>query len=141
MKSLLSFCFLLLFSPLFAQNADDVLGLWLVQDKDAYIRIYERDGKYFGRVTWIEEPYDENGKPVTDPDGNPIFEMEIMKDFVFEDDEWVDGTVYDAELGKTYYGSMELENYDTLNLRGSLDSFGLFGRTETWTRLEERGNK
>jgi uncharacterized protein (DUF2147 family) len=141
MKPLLSICFFLLFSPLVAQNADDVLGLWLVQDKDAYIRIYEKDGKYFGKVTWIAEPYDENGNPVSDSDGNPILEMEIMKGFVFEDNEWVDGTVYDAEMGKTYYGSMEMENNNTLNLRGSLDSFGLIGRTETWTRLEERGNK
>ena len=67
--------------------------------------------------------------------------MELMKGFVFEDDEWVDGTVYDAETGKTYYGSMELENSNTLNLRGSLDSFGLIGRTETWTRVNERGNE
>ncbi|MGB6037350.1 MAG: DUF2147 domain-containing protein [Cryomorphaceae bacterium] len=141
MKSLLSVCFLLSFCPLFAQNADDIQGLWLVEDKDAYIRIYEKRGKYFGKVTWIEEPYDENGKPVTDPEGNPILEMEIMKDFVFEEDEWVDGTVYDAETGKTYYGSMELENHNTLNLRGSLDSFGLIGRSETWTRLKERGDK
>jgi len=141
MKSFLSVCFFLHCAPLFAQNPDDVTGLWLVQDKDARIRIYEKEGKYFGKVTWIEEPYDENGNPVSAPNGNPVLEMELMKGFVFEDDEWVDGTVYDAETGKTYYGSMELENSNTLNLRGSLDSFGLIGRTETWTRVNERGNE
>ncbi|MCZ4408462.1 DUF2147 domain-containing protein [Cryomorphaceae bacterium 1068] len=141
MKSLLSLVFAFAFSTLFAQSADDVLGLWLVQDKDAYVRIFKKDGKYFGRVTWLEEPYDENGKPITDPNGEPILEMEVVSGFVFEEDEWVDGTVYDAEIGKTYHGSMEMEDHDTLNLRGSLDSFGLLGRTETWTRLKERGNK
>jgi len=138
MKSLLSLGLVLLSTTLFAQNADDVLGLWLVQDKDAYVRIYEEDGSYFGKVTWLEEPYNENGNPITDPDGKPILEMVIMKDFVFEDEEWVDGTVYDAELGKTYYGSMELDDYNTLKLRGSIDSFGLLGRNESWTRLDER---
>ncbi|MFT4771755.1 MAG: hypothetical protein ACJAZC_000301 [Cryomorphaceae bacterium] len=138
MKSLFSLGLVLLSTTLFAQNADDVIGLWLVQDRDAYVRIYEEDGSYFGKVNWLEEPYNKNGNPITDPDGKPIFEMVIMKDFVFEDEEWVDGTVYDAELGKTYYGSMELDDYNTLKLRGSLDSFGLLGRNETWTRLDER---
>jgi uncharacterized protein (DUF2147 family) len=141
MKTLFSLVFAFTFSTLFAQNANDLIGLWLVQDKDAYVRIYEKEGKYFGQVTWIEEAYDKNGDPVSDPDGNPILEMVIMKDFVFHKDEWVDGTVYDAEEGKTYYGSIEMTDHDTLNLRGSLDSFGLLGRTEIWTRLQERGNK
>jgi uncharacterized protein (DUF2147 family) len=102
MRSLFSLGLLLLSTTLYAQNADDILGLWLVQDQDAYIRIYEEDNSYFGKVTWIEQPYDKNGEPVTDPDGKPILEMDVMKDFVFEDDEWVDGTIYDAEFGKTY---------------------------------------
>ena len=138
MKPLFSLGLVLLSTTLFAQKADDVIGLWLVQDKDAYVRIYEEDGSYFGKVNWLEEPYNINGNPITDPDGKPTVEMVIMKDFVFEDEEWVDGTVYDAELGKTYYGSMELDDYNTLKLRGSLDSFGLLGRNETWTRLDER---
>jgi uncharacterized protein (DUF2147 family) len=141
MRSLFILGLLLLSTTLYAQNADDILGLWLVQDQDAYIRIYEEDNSYFGKVTWIEQPYDKNGEPVTDPDGKPILEMDVMKDFVFEDDEWVDGTIYDAEFGKTYYGSIEMEDFNTLKLRGSLDSFGLLGRNETWTRLDEHGRR
>ncbi|MEM9052752.1 MAG: DUF2147 domain-containing protein [Bacteroidota bacterium] len=122
-----------------AQSSKDVEGVWLVASKDAYIEIYEKQGKFFGKITWLEEPYDENGNPQTDDNGDEILHMEIMKNFVFEDDEWVDGSIYDAETGKTYYGSMELESNDKLKLRGSIDSFGLLGRTETWTRIEKKG--
>lgn len=141
MKMVFSIVLFVLSASLFAQKASDVEGLWLVEDKDAYIRIFEKDQKYFGIVNWLENPYDDNGNPVSDPDGKPILEMEIMKDFAFEDGEWVDGTVYDAENGKTYYGSMEMSDMNTIKLRGSLDSFGLLGRSETWTRLNEKRDK
>ncbi|HKK39776.1 MAG TPA: DUF2147 domain-containing protein [Cryomorphaceae bacterium] len=138
MKSLLIFGLTLLSTGLWAQKADDIVGLWLVESKDAYIRIFEKNDLYFGKVTWIEEPYDEEGKPRTDPDGEPVLDMEIMKNFEFDGEEWIDGTVYDAKEGKTYYGSIEMEDKNTLKLRGSVDSFGILGRTETWTRLEEK---
>lgn len=120
------------------QNPNAIEGVWMVESEDAYIKIFEDDGKFFGRVTWLKEPYDENGDPITDDDGNPIQDMVIMKDFIYEDGKWVDGTLYDAEEGKTYYGSMELDGREKLKLRGSLDSFGLIGRTETWTRMNQR---
>jgi len=141
MKLVFSIVLFVLSASLFAQKAADVEGLWLVEDEDAYIRIFEKDEKYYGVVNWLENPYDDDGNPVSDPDGKPILEMEIMKDFAFEDGEWVDGTVYDAENGKTYYGSMEMSDINTIKLRGSLDSFGLLGRSETWTRLNEKRDK
>jgi uncharacterized protein (DUF2147 family) len=123
-------------TALLAQSANDIEGTWLTEEKTAYIKIYEKDNKFFGKVTWLEEPYDEDGNPKTDPDGKPVLHMEIMKNFIFEDDEWVDGTIYDAKSGKTYHGSIEMDGSDKLDLRGSVDSFGLIGRTETWTRVE-----
>jgi len=138
MKTMMTFIAITLATAIMGQSADDVTGVWMVQDEDAYIKIFEKDGKYFGEVTWLKDPYDENGNPRTDPDGNKIKGMTIMKDFVFDEDEWVDGTVYDAEKGDTYHGSMKLQGNDKLKLRGSLDSFGLIGRTETWTRMQQR---
>jgi len=138
MKPVILLSFTFLSTTLLAQKADDILGTWLTEDKTAYIKIFEKDNEYFGKVTWLEEPYDEDGNPTTDPDGKPVLHMVIIKNFVFEDDEWVDGTVYDAKSGKTYYGSMELDGINELDLRGSLDSFGLMGRTETWMRIEEK---
>lgn len=138
MKALFSLIIIAISSTVLAQHPNDITGLWLVQSEDAYIRIYEIENKFFGKIAWLEEPYGKDGETKTDADGTPLLEMEIMQNFKFDDGEWVDGTVYDAENGKTYYGSIEMENSNTLNLRGSLDSFGLLGRTETWTRLDEK---
>jgi uncharacterized protein (DUF2147 family) len=121
-----------------AQDKDAIIGVWLSENEDAYIKIYEKEGSFWGRVTWLEEPYDENGEPVTDPEGNPIDGMDIMKNFVYDDGQWVDGTIYDAEQGKTYYGSLEPVGRDKLKFRGSLDSGGVIGHTETWTRMQRR---
>ena len=59
------------------QNPNAIEGVWMVESEDAYIKIFEDDGKFFGRVTWLKEPYDENGDPITDDEGNPIQDMEF----------------------------------------------------------------
>ena len=99
MRSLFILGLLLLSTTLYAQNADDILGLWPVHDQAAYIRIYDEDNSYFGKVTRIEQPYDKHGEPVTAPDRKPLLELDVMTDFVCDDDEWVDGTIHDAQLG------------------------------------------
>jgi uncharacterized protein (DUF2147 family) len=59
-----------------------------------------------------------------------------LKNFVFEDGEWVDGTIYDPKTGNTYYSTIEMVNENKLEVRGSLDPFGLIGRTDTWVRMK-----
>ena len=48
-------------------NSSAILGDWYNQEKDAIINIYEEEGKYFGKITWMLNPLDENGKAKTDP--------------------------------------------------------------------------
>ena len=91
-----------------AQNAEAILGTWLVQKRDAKIEIYEKDNAFFGKIIWLEKPTDDRGNPVKNEKGEEFMGMVIMKGFVFDDGEWVDGSVYDAEEGKTYHGSVEL---------------------------------
>jgi uncharacterized protein (DUF2147 family) len=122
---------------LFAQKADDVVGVWLVAKEDAKIEIMKRGDQYFGKIVWLKDSLDARGRPLTDLNGKEMMQMEIMKNFEFDDGEWVDGTVYDAEEGKTYYGTLEMPDDNTLELRGSLDRFGLLGRTEEWTRAKK----
>ena len=55
---------------------------------------------------------------------------------VFDEDEWIDGTIYDPKVGSTYYCSIEMPNKNKLEVRGSLDPFGLVGRTDTWVRMK-----
>lgn len=138
-------CSLLLFitltSSVFAQKKDEILGKWLNSSGEGQIEIFKKGEKYFGKLIWIKEP-NENGKPKTDiknPNtslrAKPIIGLEIVKDFVFEDDKYVDGKVYDPKTGKTYSGNMTLVNVNQLNMRGYI-GISLIGRTETWKRVK-----
>jgi uncharacterized protein (DUF2147 family) len=121
-----------------AQSKDEILGKWLTMEGKSHIEIYKPAGKdgYFGKIVWLKEPLDENGQPKKDTNGNQVLNMVNLKNFKFESGEWVDGTIYDPESGKTYHCTMELENNDVLKVRGSVDSWGWIGRTDTWTRVK-----
>ena len=127
-------------------KANDVEGIWLNEDKDAHIRIENRDGKYYGNIVWLKEPYEEG---TTDPkvdDENPdpelqkrpIMGLELLSGFVFDgDDEWEDGDIYDPKSGKTYSCYMKFtdDTQDKLKVRGYI-GVSLLGRTTYWTRVE-----
>ena len=60
----------------------------------------------------------------------------MLYGFVYDgDDVWVDGRVYDPEGGDEYRGKLRLVDNNTMDLRGYV-MIPLFGRTETWTRVE-----
>lgn len=125
--------------PALAQKADDIIGLWRPSEGTSYIKIYKaQNGKYYGQIVWLKEPNDENGNPKRDPNGDLILKMVNLKDFVFDDDEWEDGTIYDPKSGNLYYCSIEMPSPDKLEVRGSLDPFGLVGRTDVWVRMKKK---
>lgn len=126
--------------------ADDVIGIWLNEDKDAHVKIYKDGDKFFGKLVWIKDPIDEEtGKPKLDkhnPDPElakrPSLGILLLTDFVFDDDEWEDGEIYDPKNGKTYSCYMEFpdeDNLDNLKIRGFI-GVSLLGRTTYWTRVK-----
>jgi uncharacterized protein (DUF2147 family) len=124
---------------------DDIIGVWLVQDKDAQVRIYRStNGKYYGKVHWLKEPNDNEGKPRVDihnPDeslrATPIMGKVIMKDFSYDPEakEWIDGTIYQSQTGKTYTGYMELNADGTLYMKGFVMGMRFLGKSNIWTRV------
>ena len=54
---------------LYAQaNPDAILGIWFNEEKDAKIKVYKENGKFFGKIVWHKtgediSPYDENNPP------------------------------------------------------------------------------
>jgi len=138
------FITLLLFCSMnaFSQNKDQIIGKWLNATGEAHIQIYPNGGKYFGKIAWMKTPNDSDGKPRLDknnPDNslmkNPILGLVILKNFIFDDDIWQGGSIYDPKTGKTYSCKISLQGPDKINVRGFV-GFSMLGRTESWTRIK-----
>jgi len=124
--SMLTFLFVSPVLKLAAQDfsADDIIGVWLNEDKDAHVEIYKDGNKFFGKIIWLKTPIDEEtGKPKLDNKNEdeslrtrPVMGMLLLKNFVFDgDDEWEDGEIYDPKSGKTYSCYMEFPDEDNKN--------------------------
>jgi uncharacterized protein (DUF2147 family) len=122
---------------IYAQS--EITGVWLTQDKEVKVEIYENNGKYFGKSIWLKNPNTKNGNPRLD-ERNPnqslrkrsLLNLVILTDFIYEDKEWIDGRLYDPNEGETYSCKMWLENPKVLKVRGYV---GFLYETETWTTL------
>lgn len=140
----LSVCFLSCALLSFGQ-ADKVVGIWLTADGDSQVRIFKAtNGKYYGKIEWLDEPYEEDGSPKVD-DENPVPELQdkpllglrILNGFEYdaEEKEWENGTIYDPENGKTYDCYMWFEDDpDVLQIKGFVLGMRFLGRETIWTR-------
>jgi len=129
-------------------SQDDVKGLFWNSEKTAHIRIYRAtNGKYYGKIEYMVEPNEANGKPKKDPENpNPKLRdrdrmgMVIMNGFEWNESEqmWENGTIYDPNNGKTYDGYMKFEgtNKNKLYLRGYVMGMTWLGRTSEWERIK-----
>ncbi len=142
-KSLFILSIFLISGSLYAQSdADRILGKWLNEEKDGKVEIYKIGDEYFGKLVWLKTPNNEDGTPkldVENPDDElkkrPLQDLELLKDFVYDDDEWEDGEIYDPKSGNTYSCFMEFESEDVLKIKGYI-GVKWIGKTTYWTRAE-----
>lgn len=126
----------------FSFQAQEVTGKWKNFNHEgkvnSIIKIYEKDGKIFGKVDRIMKEEDRD-RVCTKCDGKlknePVEGMVIMRDLEKEGNKYVDGTVVDPKSGKEYRCKIWLDenNPDVLNVRGYL---AFFYKTKTWERAE-----
>jgi uncharacterized protein (DUF2147 family) len=145
--AILWLCILSAAAAAYAAQGDDILGVWNNEEKDATIEIFKCSGKYCGKIVSAKEPNypadSKEGPPGTprldhnNPDAakrsKPIIGLQIVNNFIFSENVWKDGSVYDPKNGKTYRGKITLVSPNKLALRGFV-GIPLFGRTTTWTR-------
>ena len=123
-----------------AQNADVVKGIWLNDEKDAKVEIFKSGDNYFGKIIWLKEAYEADGKTLKKDDKNSneklksrsILNLTILSGFSYDDGEWTGGEIYDPKTGKTYKSKMKLKG-NILEVRGYVGS-PMFGKTTVWTR-------
>lgn len=126
-----------------SQKGDDILGLWLTEEKDGKIQVFKVGNEYRGKVVWANKIYGPNGEKLRDtknPDPKKrsrILEgAVILEGLVFDgDDTWDDGEIYDSTKGNTYSCNVTMED-GNLVLRGYI-GISLFGQSTTWTRIKK----
>jgi len=141
------FTFLLLFTSaaLLAQK-NQIERVWYNQEKTSKIQVFlAKDGKYYGKIVWLDEPNEKDGKPKVDKENpeaaqrdKPLDGLLILKGFsvdVNDKNLYTGGTVYDPKNGKTYCGKLTFKG-TVLDLRGFICSMTFLGRTSTWTLAE-----
>lgn len=125
-------------------NGDDIVGVWLVSNKEAHITIFKTGKYYYGKISWLKNPNDDSGRLKTDINNRdkqqhskPILGLLLLKGFEFNatDNVWEHGTVYDPQNGKVYSCKLAMVNMNTLEVRGYV-GISLIGRTDVWTKVE-----
>jgi len=129
---------------LFAQTESDaILGVWETGNGKARVKIDKVGEKFYGKVVWLREPLNEEGKPKVDknnPEENlrsvPLLGYKLIKDFSYKGEKtWEDGNIYDPENGSTYSCTIKMTDENTLDVRGFI-GVSLFGRTDVWKRVQ-----
>lgn len=135
-----SFCiiFLLIAGICFAQQkADDILGKYMTPDKDGILQIIQEKGKYYGKLIWISKAEQLDGKnPDESLRSRKVLGLTILKDFIFDNEIWTKGTIYDPKSGKTYSCKITRDERGNLDVRGYI-GISLIGRTEYFVRLKD----
>jgi len=141
---------LMLASSVFAADSNAVTGKWWDEKKGSQIEVYKCADKYCGKVVYLTEPnFGEKdkggmaGKPKVDRENSdpakrnvPILGLNMMSGFKYAGDNvWEDGTIYNAEDGKTYKCKLTLESPERLKVRGFI-GVSLLGKTQYWSRVK-----
>jgi uncharacterized protein (DUF2147 family) len=124
-------------------EADKIVGVWETGSGKARVKITKSGNFYYGRIVWLREPNNEEGKPKVDknnPDESkrqtPLLGLRMLASFEFKGNNlWEDGTIYDPESGSTYNCKINLEDDNTMNIRGFI-GISAFGRTDVWKRMD-----
>ena len=117
-------------------QVNKILGPWTAIDPDtdkpyATVLIYKSsNGLYYGKLTEILDS--------DDPADQKLIGTIIIKDMKEDDGMLKGGSIYDPEENKTYHGKISLTKDGRLEMRGSLDRWGLLGATEYWKRSSKQ---
>jgi len=135
-------CLLLFYVLSLSMQSQDIFGKWKTVDDEtgankSIVEIYKRDGKVYGRVIEILEPFDKKTLCQNcegDYKDKPILGFEIIQDLEKQGEYYKNGTIFDAENGKEYKCRIKLdEETDKLQVRGYIAFLYL---TQYWIRQE-----
>lgn len=137
MKTIIQILLFFVGVELLAQNnANDILGNYMNSKRDGIIKIFEKNGMYFGKLVWMNIPdrYDYMN-PDTTKHKERILGQIIMNNMKFNGEgTWEGGTIYNSKTGKTYGCKITRDEKGNLNFRGFL-GISLIGQTAYFIKV------
>lgn len=132
MKKVISFSLLLLLATvaglglMSTKSASGIEGKWKDPQKGITILIYQKEGRYFGKLIAAEDPA-QNEKI------RERGEIVLLKDFKQGSPrQYCCGTIFQPKEKRTLSATLILEGENSLKIKAR---YGIFSGTQTWTRL------
>jgi len=130
---------IILSASAFSQT-DNVSGFWLTAEGDSQIQIVKNSKDTFsGKIVWLAKDLDalDDQNPNRELQNRKILGLQLLNNFRYntEDNEWIDGTIYDPNNGETYDCYMWFgNNKNELKIKGFVMGMRFLGRETTWKR-------
>ena len=98
---------------------DAIVGNWMTKEQNATIRIFKHQEKYYGKLLWYA-PFNEKdeGRKIDPSENSKYLNKIVMKDFVFDKNEWNSGEINDLYKGKNYKAFVKLNPKNQLEVTG-----------------------
>ena len=116
---------------------DEIKGVWLTQEGNSKIEIYQKGDGYYGKIVWLERSTDRNGNVLTDRNSSdnllrnrPLMGIDLLEDLAYKKGNWT-GRIYAPKRGETMDVVLSLANVNELKV---LVSYMGFTKEKHWTR-------
>ncbi|MFA5950259.1 MAG: DUF2147 domain-containing protein [Hyphomicrobium sp.] len=119
-------------------------GIWIDDTGAGAVEIYickDRADRLCGRVVWLKEPLNAQGKPKHDRynpnesmQNRPICGLPVLGNLAkLQEGGFDGGWIYDPKVGKSYSAAIELTELNRLKVTGYL-ALRFMGKSFIWTR-------
>ena len=102
----------------FAQNADDIVGLWYSQadakNRVSVVQVYKENNKYYAYSFAYQNSTDtvnDINNPKAELRNLPLKGLVYLYDLEFSKGEWKGGKIYNPEQGKTYNAKASISDF------------------------------
>src|SRR5690625_1364048 len=125
-------------------QAQDVFGKWTTIDDNtgkarSTVEIYDKGGKVYGKIVAITDPAKRDRlceQCTGDDKDRRILGLGLLKGLEENGDKYEGGHITDPDHGKRYKCYIELEDANTLKVRGYI-GMSILGRTQMWQRAAD----
>jgi uncharacterized protein (DUF2147 family) len=117
---------LFILSCVFSANAQEITGIWLTENGESKVEIYEHKSELFGKVIWVKEQTEKAQKDVGEI---------VLKKFVRQKDNTYRGSIFAPHLNKNVKGVIIPKSESEIIVRGFL-GISLLGSSQKWKRVK-----